>query len=252
MILSRVNRTQSNLKPVMNDKKGKVYVASMIMRGDWYDVSNIKNVIKVNVTSAQRHERIDKKTFSPMIMPEGGYKGYRNFEAYWQAGKVHEGIPHEETKQWWKEIKVNKRRYPGNHRVLYATYDDDNKQLGYIDARKKVYVPEYYNLVKDSKRIRELQSLVESGKNVVVYDFDGPRKTITKRDEEKYVTENGLNLNEKKDKAKLKKWKRNSSVDILEVSPENLKTKINDPAFPFGHGYVVAGLIANLDYRTYI
>ena len=54
--------------------------------------------------------------------------------------------------------------------------------------------------------------MVEDGKNVAVYDFDGPRHP------------DGKNA-------------------CLQVTLEMLKEKINDPKFPFGHGYVIAAAL---------
>ena len=36
-----------------------------------------------------------------MTPVEGGYKGFYNFEAFWQSGKVFEGIQEEDVKKYW-------------------------------------------------------------------------------------------------------------------------------------------------------
>jgi hypothetical protein len=85
---------------------GKVYIASMNMRGKWADPpSDLENYIKVNVTSAQNKSNKNRRDFSPMTAIEDGYKGYWNFESYWQSGKVFEDISIETTKKWWKALK---------------------------------------------------------------------------------------------------------------------------------------------------
>ena len=61
---------------------GKVYVASMNMRGKWAEPT-IDNYIKVNVTSAQAKKSRYRIDFSPMQEIVDGYKGYWNFESYW-------------------------------------------------------------------------------------------------------------------------------------------------------------------------
>ena len=146
----------------------------------------------------------------------GGYNGFWNFESYWQSGKVFEGIPRETTLAYWQKLKEPKRRYPGSKgkTVLYAEFDGEH--YGYVDSRKQIYVPKYYDLIKDKASLKHYNWLLNNGKNIVVYDFDGPRSA-------------------------------NGGVQCLPVSLQLYMDKINDVTFPFGHGYVVAGAIAGLD-----
>ena len=64
---------------------GKVYIASMNMRGSWATCP--ENTTKVNVTSAQRKNHRFRLAFSPMTPIVNKYKGYYCFENYWQSGK---------------------------------------------------------------------------------------------------------------------------------------------------------------------
>ena len=158
-----------------------------------------------------------------MTFIPGGYKGYPNFEAYWQAGKVFEDVPHEISVKWWKSIDSPKRRYPGakNKTVLHAKFDHIDKTLDYVDSRKLVYVPEYFQLVKDKPMTKFWQQKFNEGFNIVIYDFDGPR------------TDGG-------------------DVQCLKVTKDLLIDKINDTKFPFGHGYVVAATIAGISLDEFI
>jgi hypothetical protein len=203
-------------------QKGKVYIASMNMRGQHATLKDDKS-IKVNVTSAQAKNNLNRLEFSPMTPIKGGYKGYWNFESYWQSGKIYENIPEETTKKWWKTLKEPKRRYPNskNKKVLYASFDDNNEKLDYISSRKKVYVPKYYEIIKNCKMTKYWQKIVESGQSVTIFDFDGPRTKTGK-------------------------------VTCIEVTEDILKKKINDPQYPFGHGYVVAGAIFGIEPSKYI
>ena len=92
-------------------------------------------------------------------MTESHYKGfdgteYYNFEAFWQSGKVFDGIP--ETKEYWRTIQEPKRRYPGSKGVpvLYAKWAGNNEEMDYITSRKRVYVPLYHSLMKDREMAR--------------------------------------------------------------------------------------------------
>lgn len=204
--------------------KGKVYIASMNMLGkggNWADPIN-KDSKKINVTSFQQKNSPDRLIFSPMTQINNGYKGYFNFESYWQSGKVYQDIPHTKTKQWWKEVKSPKRRYPNSKgkKVLYAIFDGSDEKMDYITSRKKIYVPEYYNLIKNTSRVKYWKSLLNNGTDLTVYDFDGPRENT-------------------------------GEVSCLEMNKQTLITKINDTTFPFGHGYVVAATLLGIEPKEY-
>ncbi len=201
---------------------GKIYIASMNMRGKWADPI-CDNYIKINVTSAQVKKSKNRIHFSPMTEIQGGYNGYWNFESYWQSGKVFENIPIETTKKWWRELKEPKRRYPKSkgNKVLYALFDDNDEKMDYVTSRKKVYVPQYYDLIKDKDIIEEYKQILMTGKNIIIYDFDGPRDI-------------------------------NGDVLCVELTNDLLIEKINNPRHPFGHGYIVAGCINNIHPSNYI
>jgi hypothetical protein len=203
------------------DGKGRVFLASMNMRGARAVAP--EGTIKINVTSAQASASKNRLDFSPMTPIEGGYKGFYNFEAFWQSGKVYEGIPEETVKKYWHNVKEAKRRYPGSKdkKVMYAHFEHDPEKMDYVTSRKKVYVPLYIDLIKDREMTQHWKKEVDSGKDIVIYDFDGPRL-------------------------------KNGEVTCLEVTTEMLKEKINDPSYPFGHGYIVAGLLKGISPEQYI
>ena len=201
---------------------GKIYIASMNMYGE--SASPISSdALKLNVTSAQGKNNKNRRDFSPMTEIPNGYNGYWNFESYWQSGKVFKDIPMEKTKQWWRELKEPKRRYPNskNKQILYAQFDDINLKMDYITSRKLVYVPKYHELIKDREMTRSWKNMFESGFDIVIYDFDGPR------------TEAG-------------------GVCCLELTKELLIKNINDPKFPFGHGYIVGATIMGINPEEYV
>ena len=199
---------------------GKVYIASMKMRGKWAEPIPEK-CIKIYVTSAQSKTSKNRINFSPMNKIPGTYKGYFNFEHYWQSGKVYDDVSFEKSRQWWLDIKTPKRRYPHTKtkNVLYGIYEND-KKLDSLTARKEIYVPEYFELIKDKELIQYWKNKLNEN-NLVIYDFDGPKN-------------------------------ENGDVICLELTKELLKEKINDTKHPFGHGYIVAGLINNILPENYI
>lgn len=153
----------------------------------------------------------------------GKYKGYWNFEHYWQSGKVYETIPHEISVEWWKKQEKPKRRYfKSKHlKVLHALFPHIDKPLDYIESRKQIYVVEYYDLIKNNSQTHYWQQQLDTGHNLVVYDFDGLRKS-------------------------------DGTVMCSEMILDFLKEKILDTRYPFGHGYVVATTIANIHPSQYI
>lgn len=208
----------------MCNKIGKVYVASMNLRGEWYPLP--EDCKRVNVTSSQQKDSPYRKTFSPMTAIKGGYKGYHCFENYWQSGKRYENMNDDDTEyliNWWKNQKKGHRKYPFSKgkKVIHAIFPHYENSLDYIPSRKLVYVPEYYELIKDTKTLNKLKENLKLGINYVIYDFDGPR------------------LND-------------GAPDIMEVNINNLNKKINDPKFPFGHGYIVAAALLDISPKDYI
>ena len=204
---------------------GKVYIGSMNIRGEWAKCPN--EFKKVNVTSCQSKTSKYRIAFSPMTKIEGGYKNFFCFENYWQSGKVYEGLNNkldiDKQKKWWLTAEKGYRRYPlgKNKKVLYAKFDHIDDNLLYIPSRKLVYIPEYYNLIKDNEILKNLKQEIINGKNIVIYDFDGPRSDL--------------------------------GIPILEeVTLNFLINKVNDEKFPFGHGYIIAAALLNLKPNNYI
>lgn len=199
-------------------KKGKVYIASMNLRGS-RAVKLDNTSLNLNVTSAQAKLSLDRRDFSPMTPIEGGYKGYWNFESRWQSGKIFEGIDENVSKTWWKSQITPKRRYPKGKgkKILCARFEgyEDRGDMDYVTSRKEVYCKEYYELIKNRERVLFWKKMLDEGKSITIYDFDGPRN-------------------------------KDNSVTCLELSEELLKEKINDVSVPFGHCYIVGMLLYNI------
>lgn len=199
-------------------KPGKVYIASMNCRGNW--AQKPPGAWPLNVTSAQPKKSQEGMDLSPMH-PKG-YRGFINFEAYWQAGKVWDTIPREQSVLWWKSQTAAKRRYPSGRVVLWAIFEDvSEKKLDYVSSRKLVYAPQYAAYIANTTSLKKWKDIVHSGQDVVVFDFDGVRKI-------------------------------NGDVDIKIISLDLLKEKINDTRHPFGHGFIVAALLAGISVESFL
>lgn len=202
--------------------KGKVYIGSLNLYGK--RSIHPEGAIIVNVTSAQPKNNKNRRDFSPMTFHPELYKCYGNFEAFWQAGKVFEGIERAKVQEFWKRVSVEtgpKRRYPGSKgkKVLYSEFEGE--KMDYITSRKKVYVPHYFEYMKQTEMATYWkQELENENHNLCILDFDGPRTEV-------------------------------GDVDCVEVTLDLLKEKINDSQFPFGHGYVVAGYLLGFEPQHY-
>ena len=129
---------------------------------------------------------------------------------------------HEKKARWLKQ-KKGKRRYPRGKglRVTHAEFPRVRGELDYVESRKNVYVPEYYELVRGNAVLTSLAERIASGEDIVVYDFDGPRT-------------------------------KSGDVTCEVVTLELLQEKIDDVSRPFGHGYIIAGILAGIVPSQYV
>ena len=162
----------------MNSEKtpGKVYVASMIMRGKRAELpKELDNAVKVNVTSAQRTNNPYRVDFSPMTAIPGKYKGYHCFENYWQSGKIFQDGDREKQLQWWKKQEKGKRRYPGSKgvRVLHAVFNGE--EYDYVNEDGTV---EKWKLPKSVDEVKaEIQEMIDIG-NKEIEELETNRENV--------------------------------------------------------------------------
>jgi hypothetical protein len=106
----------------------------------------------------------------------------QNMENAWQYSKVYSnqvdiyGDPTNAYWTWavagWRQSWAN--RYPMGKGAtpLYSWWDGE--KLGYIEARKKIYIPLYRDAVKDTAAFRLLKEQYKlSGNSITLWDFDG-------------------------------------------------------------------------------
>jgi len=111
------------------------------------------------------------------------YGSYRsiNVENAWQYAKVYEyyaddkGDPDERYFRWaqegWNSMRAN--RYPMGRgmKPLYSYWD--GQKLGYIEARKAIYMPLYSFAVQRTYAFKKLKQMHEEGQDLYLWDFDG-------------------------------------------------------------------------------
>lgn len=159
-----------------------------------------------------------------------GHAPNQNFESFWQSHKVwkhvakqevynwswpaeqhlgDDGNPNEAWTKWHNALKTHKypvRRPNGRAIPEYAWFEGE--QLGVVDARKRIYIPELQKLYRAHPVYQKLLEEVRSGQNIIIMEPDG-------------------------------------YPGGLEVTHESLvsmqdQTELNGKYFPYGHGYVIA------------
>jgi hypothetical protein len=192
---------------------------------------------------------VPAKQFSPMYLGPVNEKEIfgigdqvaLTFENYWQYGKIFKELGHIDDKgqitQTWHSFRAkgyNKTkgdRHPEGTKSNNVKYVDAqgkryfryytaissiylNNVLDYITSRKLIYAPVYGWLVVKTQAYIELKKKVDSGQNIQILDFD---------------VLPGSNI----------------------ITKDFLRDRINDPKVPFGHGYVLAGLLAGIHPSEY-
>lgn len=135
----------------------------------------------INTTSCSRDWGQNLSPFH--LGPVDLYGGYRSrkMENAWQYTKVYpqhvgeDGKPNQEYYRWaksgWDSYSAN--RYPMGKGIgpLFSYWD--GQRLGYVEARKRIYVPLYAKTVVGSGAFARLKKEFESVEHLVLWDFDG-------------------------------------------------------------------------------
>ena len=151
-----------------------------------------KGFVQIDCTSGNKDEVM--RGLSPFYLgPVECYDGLKSetFERAWQCAKVYpwnvgaDGKPDARYFAWRDEMWAMKGfgdkmsiRFPvGKKNVgkcLYAWWkvDGEFQPLGYIAARKAIYISVYAKAVVKTEAYRRLVELRDSGKNLMLIDFD--------------------------------------------------------------------------------
>jgi hypothetical protein len=123
----------------------------------------------------------------------------------------------------WRERGMNNEyavRYPvgykHRHKVLFSI-DEEGNRLSYLEAREKIYLKLYLEMVVKEPKFWELLGMVKKGKNVLITEVDGPRSESAEYYQEKY----GIDVRD----------------GALKVTEENVKIFMKDPKHSFGHSF---------------
>jgi len=219
---------------ILQKNKGKVRIGQKRRRGVKGDKdASMIGYKGIDVTSGSFNKvgGYSATTLSPMKLgPYTDKNGLTSkiFENYWQFSKLWATANHikggtqcQPTEKWFEFRKKGFQLDKGKRHPLpvkeygypqCSIYND--KVYDYLTSRKEIYVPIYKSLIENLPIIKELRKLIDSGQNIMIIDGDGPPKDIYPQG--------------------------------LELTQQNWDQMINNPKYQFGHGYVVAGLIAGL------
>lgn len=143
--------------------------------------------VAVDCTS-HNQDKVYSKGLSPFYLgPAECYDGLEamNMENAWQYAKVYKqhvdssGNPTAEYFKWrdngWRKKRAD--RYPMGKGAIpeYSLWkvDGEWKKLGYVEARKQIYVPIYAKLVVKTDAFKRLKKFYDDGKDIALVDFDG-------------------------------------------------------------------------------
>lgn len=222
-----------------------------------YIIIDVTSRILRNKDFMEKHPRFAREIspfyVGPVESPDGVTA--QIFEIFWQCGKVYPchddgGKPNADYFAWrnhfysmtecTKDLMRHTCKslgYEHKDARYFAHFDREKGEyvpLGYVEARKKVYFPEYAKLVYHTESFRYLKSLVDGGQKIALVDFDI------------------CNYNEpcamaKEYTAYINKCKKNKvlptlkETDFLQI--QSLKQLIHSPFMKVGHGGVIKALL---------
>ncbi len=133
----------------------------------------------INTTSQSTNDW--QRELSPFYLgPCESFDRYmaQRFENLWQYSKVYRchldhGWPSEEWFEWRGKGFASDRahRYPMGKGAIPEYSYWDYERLGYVEARQRIYIPEYVRLVSRTEAYRRLQIMAED-RPVALFDFD--------------------------------------------------------------------------------
>lgn len=95
--------------------------------------------------------------------------------------------------------------------------------LGYVEARKQIYLPLYSSAVKQQSQFEDLLSLLDMKRNILIIEVDGPHGEDLQYYKDKYDVDDTFIEN-----------------NTMLVNKKNIEIMLNDTKHPFGHCYCLA------------
>ena len=220
---------------------------------------DIKDCIIIDLTSRNPDRDFARQVSPFFVGPVTGPDGATapNLEVFWQCGKV---FPHHDNggqpnsdffayreKMYGKllgEIPKTQMRHPyrefgydADDMLYWALWNEQKGEYdrpSYLEARKRVYVPNYARLVADSPAFKRIKTLVDRGEKTVLLDFDGFN----------YYNEDAMKIRYRAYVLKCRKRKEPvllSEKDFTDI--KDMKSAIGFADTPVGHAFVMKSLL---------
>lgn len=242
----------------MNVHFTNTFYTSQTAKGlDEYMIFDVTSRVTRNKEFMEKHPSFAQDLSPFFVGPVTGADGVeaKIFEIFWQCGKVYpchddNGKPNARYFEWrnyfysqtecTKDLMRHTCKSIGyEHKdARYFAYFDKGKgeyiPLGYVEARKKVYFPEYAKLIYNTESYQYLKSLVDSGKKIALVDFDACNYNEPCAMQKEYT-------------AYVNKCKKDKVAPTLTeddfINIKSLKGLINTPFVKVGHGCVIKALL---------
>ena len=222
-----------------------------------YMIFDVTSRVTRNKEFMKAHPGFARELSPFFVGPVTGSDGVRAeiFEIFWQCGKVYpchddDGRPNADYFRWRNEFYSKDEctkdlmrhtcksiGYEHNDARYFAYFDKEKSEyvpLGYVEARKVVYFPEYAKLIYNTGSYRYLKSLVDSGKRIALVDFDAANYNESCAMQKEY-------------KSYINRCKNNKVAPTLTeddfTNIKSLKDLINAPFMTVGHGCVIKALL---------
>jgi len=228
------------------------YVKQVEDKLEDYLIIDVTSRIGRNKEFLKEHPNFDKELSPFFIGPVVTSDGLTSFvfEHFWQCSKVYpchyknnKLTPEffEWRKKWFEKSAVtdkNATRHPnielgyGAGDCLFSVIYEDGKykHLNYVEARKKLYYPEYAKQVYQSNAFKWLKSLVSEGKKIALVDFDAYN----------YYSENSMKARYLSLK---KKYPTTTLTEADFTNVKNMKDVINFSPLACGHAFVLKAML---------
>ena len=182
---------------ILNVKYTNTFYLNQTDNGDLSDyvVIDVTSRVERDKQFMEEHPTFAKDLspfyIGPLVSSDGAKANI--FEIFWQCGKVYpchddNGKPNKDFFIWRNEFYSKEKctrdlmrhtcksiGYEHKDTLYFAYFNkntNDWEALDYVEARKRVYFPEYIKLIYNSESYKWIKSLVDEGKKVALVDFD--------------------------------------------------------------------------------
>ena len=209
---------------------------------------------RINISTAQQKTNEARISFSPMAAQTyKGFACFHNYwQSFLRYQNYDSPVQRKRLETWWRAQPLPRKICPlvKNKLLVGATIparinssatvdrgssanaegsesesdsDSDSgsgsetemRDVSVLEARRRVYIPEYMALVRNKQMLTQMEQRLASGESIALYDYCGPRGP-------------------------------HRSVAVKEATPDLLRASTLLDESDFGHGYVLAALLCDV------